>query len=132
LPEWRVTAGGKRKHLGGRWNKERIAEVLIEDRQKEFSMDDLARLVYGSTSKKQRDNVRKHIPAQRNHMMARLTPFVTRYGPRGTIESIKLYEADEPEDVRSLSVEINRLRDRREITHERYEQLRRILSLPAD
>src|SRR5215831_6811875 len=51
LPEWRVTSGGKRKHLGGRWNKERIAEVLIEDRQKEFTMDDLARLVYGSTSK---------------------------------------------------------------------------------
>lgn len=131
LPEWRVSPNGKKKNLGGRWNMLRIEEILVESRHKKFTMDDLARLVYGSTSQRNRDNVRKHIPAQRNHMMAKLLPFVTEYGARGRIESIKLYEADEQGDREKLSTELERLRSRNEISAERCMKLREALSLPA-
>jgi hypothetical protein len=131
LPDWYVGEGGKKKHLGGRWNMDRVAEELIKGRHRIFTMDDLARLVYGSTSKTNREKARKHIPAQRNHMLARLMPFVTTYGPRGTIDAIKCYESDEPEDVRKLALELERLRSRSEISEDRYQQLREILSLPS-
>lgn len=131
LPEWHVSAGGRKKHLAGRWNMERVAEEITRARHHTYSMDDLARLVYGTTSKTNRDKARKHIPAQRNHMLARLMPFVTTYGPRGTIEAIKCYEPDEPEDVRRLALELERLRSRHEISEDRYRQLREVLSLPS-
>ena len=130
LPEWQTSANGKKKSLGGRWNQQRIEEVLIESRRKRFTMDDLARLVYGTTSQTYRDNVRKHVPAQRNYMMAKLVPFITFYGARGRIEAIKLYEASEAEDRNMLSSELERLRFRNEITAERYKKLRDVLSLP--
>jgi hypothetical protein len=129
-PEWIVTAGGKRRHLSGRWSMERVAEELNTVRHKWHLLDDLARLVYGCTSKKHRDNARKHIPAQRNYMLARLTPFVTRYGPRGTIEAIKAFEPDEPDDVQNLQIELQRLRDRKEITEEKYNHMCELLMLP--
>jgi len=130
LPEWRVSANGKKKSLGGRWNMQRIEEVLTESRRKKFTMDDLARLVYGSTSENYRNNVRKHVPAQRNHMMAKLNPLVTYYGARGRIDGVKLYESNEPDDRDKLSAELQRLRSRNEITVERYQKLRDVLSLP--
>jgi hypothetical protein len=130
LPVWRVSPDGKKKNLGGRWNMQRIEEILIESRNKKFSMDDLARLVYGSTSLLYRDRVRKHIPAQRNHMMAKLVPFVTSYGARGRIEAIKLYDSNETDDRERLSSELERLRFRNEISVERYTKLRDVLSLP--
>lgn len=130
LPAWRISPDGKKKNLGGRWNMQRIEEILIESRNKRFSMDDLARLVYGSTSQAYRDNVRKHIPAQRNYMMAKLIPFVTAYGARGRIETIKLYVSNDADDRDKLSSELERLRSRNEISAERYSKLRDVLSLP--
>jgi hypothetical protein len=109
---------------------ERIAETLIESRHKRFTLDDLAYLVYGTTSKKFRDNVRKHIPAQRNHMLARMVPFITYYGPRGVIVGVKLYEPDEQDDRLILSTELDRLQHRGEITRDRHEKLCQILQLP--
>jgi hypothetical protein len=134
LPEWRTSADGKKKSLGGRWNMQRIEEVLTESRHKKFTTDDLARLVYGSTSGHFRDNVRKHIPAQRNYMMAKLNPLVTYYGARGRIEGIKLYESGEHDDREKLGIELQRLRARNEITMERYLKLCDVLSLapPAE
>ncbi len=131
LPEWRVSPDGKKKNLGGRWNMQRIEEILIESRHKRFTMDDLARLVYGSNNQTNRDNVRKHIPAQRNYMMAKLIPFVTTYGARGRIDSIKLYISNEPSDREKLNMELDRLRSRNEISEERCAQLRSMLYLPA-
>jgi hypothetical protein len=118
-------------HLGGRWSLERIAQVLIESRNKRWSLDDLARYVYGTTGKKYRDNVRKHIPAQRNHMLARMVPFVTKYGPRGIIVDIKLYQSDDEQDRMYLSMELDRLHHRGEITRDRYQKLCEVLRLPA-
>jgi hypothetical protein len=129
LRKWHTNAKGK-QHLGGRWSMERIAEILIESRHKRFSLDDLAYVVYGTTGKKFRDNVRKHIPAQRNHMLARMVPFVTFYGPRGMLTGIKLYEPDEEEDQLILSIELERLHHRGEITKDKYEKMRQILRLP--
>src|SRR6516225_9110604 len=130
LRKWHTNAKGK-QHLGGRWSMERIAETLIESRHKRFTLDDLAYLVYGTTSKKFRDNVRKHIPAQRNHMLARMVPFITYYGPRGTIEAIKLYDPEQEQDRQNLTTELDRLLHRGEITSDRYQKLCQILQLPA-
>ena len=110
---------------------ERVAQYLIESRTIKLSLDHIARLVYGTTSKKYRDNVRKHIPAQRNHMLARMTPFVTIYGPRGTIEAIKLYDPEQEQDRQNLTTELDRLLHRGEITSDRYQKLCQILQLPA-
>ena len=130
LRRWHTDARGK-QHLGGRWSMERVAQYLIESRTIKLSLDHIARLVYGTTSKKYRDNVRKHIPAQRNHMLARMTPFVTIYGPRGTIEAIKLYDPEQEQDRQSLTMELDRLLHRGEITSDRYQKLCQILQLPA-
>lgn len=130
LPEWRMANQGKRKHLGGRWSTERVAEELRDHPDREFTMDDLARLVFGSTSKTNRDKVRKHIPLQRNYMMGRFCPIITRYGSRGVIDTVKLYQFDAPEDIRLMTEELERLRDRKEITEDRYLQLRMLLRLP--
>ena len=130
LPEWRVSPDGKKKNLGGRWNMQRIEEILVESRHKRFTTDDLARLVYGSTGEKNRENVRNHISRQRNYMMAKLIPFVTTYGVRGRIEAIKLYESDEAEDRDKLNMELQQMRSRNEISAERCIKLRQALSLP--
>lgn len=130
LPQWRLSEDGKKRHLGGRWNKERVAEILTESKHTWVSMDDIARVVYGSTCEKNRVNVRKHIPSQRNYMMGTLTPLVTRYGHRGTILEIKLYDSNEAEDRHCLRAELDRLWERRELTTERYRDLCRILALP--
>jgi hypothetical protein len=122
-------ARGK-QHLGGRWSMERIAQFLLERPHKRFTLDDLARFVYGTTSKKYRDNVRKHIPAQRNHMLARMTPFITEYGPRGVILGIKVYEQDVDQDRTELGKEVDRLYLRGEVTRERYLKLCDVLRLP--
>ena len=129
LRRWHTDSRGKH-HLGGRWSKARISEVLIESRHKWFSLDDLARIVYGTTGEKCRANVRKHIMAQRNYMLAKDMPIVTKYGPRGVIQCIKLYEQDQDSDKVSLSMELDRLLHRGEITRDRYQKLAEILRLP--
>jgi hypothetical protein len=128
LRQWR--GDGKQRTLGGRWDKARIAQVLEERQGKKLTLDDLARLVYGTTSETNRDNVRKHLPGQRSYMLSLMKPFVTDYGPRGSIISIKFYEKDNPNDVAALNAELSRLVRRNELSHDRYHKLRTVLSLP--
>jgi hypothetical protein len=129
LRRYHVDAKGH-QHLGGRWSKERIRILLIENYNKKFSLDELARFVYGTTSPRYRDNVRKHIPTQRNYMLARMTPFVTHYGARGLIQSVKLYRQDEEQDRLNLTEELDRLLLRGELTRDRYEKIAELLRLP--
>jgi hypothetical protein len=128
LRQWR--GEGNKRTLGGRWDKARLAEVLEETSSKKFTLDDLARLVYGSTSQTNRDNVRKHLPGQRSYMLGLMKPFVTHYGPRGGIISIKFYDKDDPNDIEELSIELHRLFRRNELSQGRYLKLRDVLSLP--
>lgn len=127
LRKWRGT--GKEKSLGGRWSKQRVAEMLLESPHRKFDLSELARRVYGTNSKTYRDNVRKHISAQRVFMMARLTPFVTNYGPHGTIETIKLYVSTEDDDRIRMDAELKRTEERNEMSGERIQALREALSL---
>ena len=129
LREWR--GNGRKRTLGGRWDKARIAEVLEETRSKKFTLVDLAKLVYGSNTPTYRDNARKHLPTQRSYMLGLMKPFVTEYGPRGIINSVKFYEKDSADDRDALSSELNRLLHRNELSHDRYQKLCSVLSLPA-
>ncbi len=129
LRQWRGT--GKNRTLAGRWSRERVADLLKDTPNHEFSVQELAKLVYGTNGKTNRDNARKHITVQRIYMMAQLTPFVTKYGPRGVIESIKLYVATEHDDREKMESELRRMEDRKEMSAERIEKLRTVLSLPA-
>jgi hypothetical protein len=130
-PRLRLWRGeGKRRTLGGRWDKARIAQVLEEARSKKFSLADLAKLVYGTNGPTNRDNVRKHLPSQRNYMLSLMKPFVTEYGPRGMIATIKFYEKDSADDRNSLNIELSRLVHRNELSHDRYMKLCTVLSLP--
>jgi hypothetical protein len=129
-PRLRLWRGeGKRRTLGGRWDKVRIAEVLEETRAKKHSLDDLARLVYGANTPTYRDNVRKHLPTQRNYMLGLMKPFITTYGPRGVVEGIKFYEKDNADDRDALNAELNRLVHRNELSHDRYMKLSTVLEL---
>ena len=87
-------------------------------------------MVYGSNGKRNRETVRKHIPLQRNYMMSRLTPIVTRYGARGRILAVKLYDQNQEEDRAGMLAELDNLRARQELTQERYLNLRELLGLP--
>jgi hypothetical protein len=129
-PSWLMRPDGSKRQLEkARWNHERIAEVFIDEPNTDFSVDDLARLVYGSNGKKNRENVRKHIPAQRNYMLARLVPIVTSYGVKGRILRVKLYDKAVLNDRRAMLEELDRLRSRRELTDERYKQMCGFLGL---
>jgi hypothetical protein len=88
-------------------------------------------LVYGTNTQTYRDNVRKHLPTQRSYMLGLMRPFITEYGPRGIINSIKFYEKDNADDRHLLSTELERLLHRNELSHDRYTKLRLVLSLPA-
>jgi len=129
-PAWLMRPNGEKKQLEkARWNVERISEIFVDEPNTVFTVDDIARLVYGSNGKKNRENVRKHIPAQRTYMLSRLTPIITRYGARGKIMSIKLYEKSGLEDRRTMLEELDRLKSRKELTEERYGQMRKIFEL---
>jgi hypothetical protein len=128
LGEWQEDHKGRRR-LGGRWNLFRMAE-LLQGNPHWQTVDDLARVVYGSNSPKNRDNVRKHIPAQRRYMLNSLElPIVTRYGERGRIMAIKMYSSGLENDKVLLKMDLDRLRDRKEITDSRYNNLLRIFML---
>ena len=131
-PQWIMGRDGRRKQLEkSRWNQERVAEIFVEEPNKEFGLNEIARLVYGTNTKTNRDKVRKHIPPQRQYMMARLKPIVTTYGPRGTIEKVKFYDRTSSEDRSHMSIELERLRARKELTDERYQQLCQVFGLTA-
>ena len=131
-PSWITDVKGHKRQLErARWNCERIAEVFTDEPDQEFETGDLAKLVYGHNGKINRDKVRKHIPAQRNYMMARLNPIVTTYGPRGTIVKVKLYDRETLEDRRKMQEELERLRARKELTEERYGNLCDLLGLSS-
>jgi len=129
LRQWR--GDGRKRTLGGRWDKARVAEVLEEARAKKFSLADLAKLVYGTNAPTYRENARKHLPTQRSYMLGLMKPFVTEYGPRGIINSVKFYEKDNADDRDMLNAELNRLLHRNELSHDRYVKLCSVLSLPA-
>lgn len=122
------TKNGKERLVGGRWNMLRVAEFL-KSKKTWQTMDDIARFVYGSTSQTHRDNTRKHIPAQRRYMLDKDTPFVTEYGPRGTIERVKIYDLNNDDDKVKFQTEIGKARDRKEITERRYDDLVRLFLL---
>jgi hypothetical protein len=129
LRQWR--GDGRKRTLGGRWDKARVAEVLEEARSRKFTLTDLAKLVYGTNTQTYRDNTRKHLPSQRSYMLSLMKPFVTEYGPRGVINSVKFYEKDNADDRDALNVELSRLLHRNELSHDRYVKLCSVLSLPA-
>jgi hypothetical protein len=128
LRQW--VGNGKKRTLAGRWDKARVAEVLEEARSKKFTLVDLAKLVYGTNTTANRDNARKHLPDQRSYMLSLMKPFVTEYGPRGIINSIKFYEKDSADDREALNFELNRLVHRNELSRDRYMKLCTMLSLP--
>lgn len=119
---------GKECLEGGRWNMLRVAEQLNAKKTWQ-TMDDLARFVYGSTNVTHRDNARKHIPAQRRYMLDKDTPIVTEYGPRGMIVRIKLYDRDNDDDKAKFQTEIEKARDKKEISERRYEDLVKLFLL---
>ena len=129
-PAWLTRPDGRKKQLEkARWNMERITELFVDSPNQEFEVGDIARLVYGYNGKKNCANVRKHIPLQRTYMLSRLIPIVTRYGARGRIISVKLYDKTIEEDRRTMLEELDRLRSRKELTDDRYQQMCGFLGL---
>lgn len=126
-PEWIVDKKG-RQRLMGRWNMQRVAEYLGANPSWQ-TVDDIARVVYGSTGKVNRDNTRKHIPAQRRFMLHSEQPIVTQYGERGRIVRIKIYNPTDAQDRDLLSTDLEHAKDRNEINEKRYEALRKIFLL---
>jgi hypothetical protein len=126
--QWR--GDGKTKTLAGRWSKARIAEELEVARTKRFTLADLAKLVYGTNTLTFRESVRRRLPGQRVYMLGLMKPFVTEYGPRGVVVSIKFYEPDDADDREALTVELDRLMHRNELSYDRYKKLAVILRLP--
>jgi hypothetical protein len=130
VPQWQYDPRG-RQRLNGRWNKERIAEWLAGKSYWQ-SCDDIARVVYGSTSETRRVNVRRHIPAQRRYMLFELQqPIITRYGPRGTIMAVKIYNPTSEDDKIILRTELDRARDREELSHQHHQRLLNVFLLTS-
>lgn len=130
LPEWQTNAKGEYRLSGGRWVLQRVAEFLIANPTWQ-SMDDLARVVYQVNTKTNRARVRKKISRQRNFMRDSLEqPFVTMYGSGGKIMKIKLFNKTDENDRAMLRVELEKARDQKELSENRYESLLNIFLLP--
>lgn len=126
--EWREERNGKR-NLGGRWDMRRVSEWLCTNPQWQ-TVDDIARVVYGTTGKRNRDNVRRHISRQRAFMLDKQqTPIVTDYGERGVIMAIKIYDWRLEQDRARLRFELQRARDRKELSEDRFNALEKIFLL---
>ena len=122
-PAWVIGPRGKQRLAIGRWNMIRVSEYL-QNHPTWHTLDDLARVVYGSTGKIHRDNVRKHIPSQRRYMRLNM-PIVTRYSSHdGRIQAIKLYNPGDQNDRDALAIELEKMRARKEITEDTYQRLR--------
>lgn len=131
LPDVVMDDKGRWKIQGGRWSQKRIAEYLLAHPIWQ-SMDDLARVVYGTTSVTLRENVRKHIPKQRTYQLHILEqPIITKYGPRGLIMSIKTFDRTVADDQELLRLELVRARDRKEMTEQRFQALEQLFLLPS-
>jgi hypothetical protein len=131
LPEWHVDSRNRKRGThGGRWNMQRCAELIIGGTMRWWTIDELSRAMYGNVLRANRANVRKHIPAQRRYMMYSLEkPIVTQFGERGRIERIKLYDWTNEVDQSLLHIELDRARDRKELTEKRYNDLVKLFLL---
>ena len=123
------TKRGKERLSGGRWNMLRVAEFMTA-KLVWYSVDDIARFVYGSNTATFRDNTRKHIPSQRRYMLDKDTPIITDYGQRGRIVRVKIYDKHKEEDQIKFQREIARALEKKDITERRYDDLVRLF-LPA-
>ena len=63
-------------------------------------------------------------------MLGRLNPIVTKYGARGRILSVKLYDKSLELDRECMLAELDHLRGRKELSEEKYHGLRSLLGLP--
>jgi hypothetical protein len=132
-PAWILKPDGSKRQLEtGRWSMERVAEIFTDDPDILFSVDKIAVLIYGSNGKKNRENVRKHIPRQRTYMLSRLIPIITRYGARGRILAVKLYDRQAAGDKLLMQEELDRLRLRKELSRDRYLDLCSVLGLTPE
>lgn len=130
LPEWQTTDKGEYRLSGGRWSLQRVAEFLISNPTWQ-TVDDLARVVYQTNTKSNRKKVRSRISKQRNFMRDSLEqPFVTMYGSNGQIMKIKLFNKIDENDRAMLRIELDKARDQKELSENRYESLLNIFLLP--
>jgi hypothetical protein len=115
---------------GGRWNLYRVAEFLRAKKTWQ-AMDDIGRFVYGGAVgvARRSTNTRKHIPAQRRYMLDNDTPIVTEYGPRGIIMRVKIFDRSEDDDRVRFQNEIEKAKNKKEISERRYDDLVKLFLL---
>ena len=130
-PEWIERKDGSHQLQGGRWNLQRVAEEILGRKNEKITPVELARVVYGTPKKAHVKAVRQSLSRQRNYMLARLTPIVTKYGYRGTIEYVQLFDRTIPEHQVMMNEEIERMESRKEISLQRATDLRRILGITS-
>lgn len=109
-----------------RWNRERIAEMILSDPDNTFSVKDLAREVYGEDTPLNRTKVVRHLSAQRTYMAARMSPLVFTFGERGIILSVKAYDPGKGHDRERLTQDLERQFTRSEISAEQLDTLKRV------
>lgn len=111
----------------GRWRMSHGHQFLLENPKTWLHLDILAREMYGSPTKVNIENTRKHVPRLRDHMLNHNQALVTRRGGRGKTLAIKLFDREAPEDIALLNDELDRAVKAEEMSHDRAEELRREL-----
>lgn len=112
-----------------RWNRERIAEMITAEPDREFSIKDIAEEVYGKDTPINRTKVVRHLSAQRTYMMARMAPLVFSFGERGVVLSVKAYSRENDRDRERLRNDLERQFTRSEISAEHLDTLKSVYGI---
>lgn len=109
-----------------RWNRERVAEMITANSNREFSIKDLAEEVYGEDTPLNRTKVVRHLSGQRTYMAARMSPLVFSFGERGVILGAKAYNSESDQDKERLRNDLERQFTRSEISADQLDTLKRV------
>lgn len=129
-----VTVGNKQIISSGRWNDELMAEyVLVNGRSKWLTIGELAKVAYGQNMPRTKERVRRCLYKLFSYMLHRNKELLSiECGPRNRAMAVKVFSQHSEQDRQNLVVKLERMRKRRELTSDQYEQALIVLESKND
>jgi len=119
-----ITKVGKREFLStGRWNDLAIADYIMGNGTETLEIADLARIAYGHSDQATRTKVRRYLHKIKQLLIDRGVLMVVDYeAPRRRAIAVKIYDGNSSADRQYLEFDLRRMRQRGEISLERYDR----------
>mgnify|MGYP001605570804 CR=1 FL=1 len=119
-----VTIGNRQVISSGRWNNELMADhILVNGRLKWLTIGELSKVAYNDGSPRNKKRVRQCLHQLfRTLMLKHGELLVIEYGsPNNRAKAVKLFDCTSEIDRQNLEIKLDRMRKRRELSMEQYE-----------